>query len=145
MNRAIRWAPVVGVLAWLGALAYYLPGTINHDTAWSLYSTGRWIDGARFYVDLVEINPMILTPDGRVHALDAKVTFDSNALFRHKQLLDLRDLSEEEPVAGSADSTCNCTPSNPFWVMFSHFSFWDSRSTTLTAPGSSAAAPSATT
>src|SRR6188474_1334993 len=34
--------------------------------------------------DLVEINPLILTPDGRVHALDAKVTLDSNAVFRHR-------------------------------------------------------------
>ena len=57
MSRAYRWAPWIGLLAWLGALVWYLPGTINHDTAWSLYSTGRWIDGARFYVDLFEINP----------------------------------------------------------------------------------------
>ena len=33
--------------------------------------------------DLVEINPLILTPDGRVHALDAKVTLDDNTVFRH--------------------------------------------------------------
>ena len=57
MNRVYRWAPRIGLAAWLGALVWYLPGAINHDTAWSLYSTGRWIDGARFYVDLVEINP----------------------------------------------------------------------------------------
>jgi len=57
VNRVLRWTPWIFVLAWLGALSYYLPGTVNHDSAWSLYSTGRWLDGARFYVDMVEINP----------------------------------------------------------------------------------------
>jgi len=46
---------------------------------------------------LVEINPLILTTDDRVLALDAKVDFDSNALYRHKDLLTLRDLDEEDP------------------------------------------------
>ncbi len=46
---------------------------------------------------LVEINPLILTADDQVMALDAKVDFDSNALFRHKDLLELRDLDEEDP------------------------------------------------
>jgi succinyl-CoA synthetase beta subunit len=47
---------------------------------------------------LAEINPFILTKDNRVFALDAKITFDDNALFRHKELLDLRDLNEEDPL-----------------------------------------------
>jgi succinyl-CoA synthetase beta subunit len=47
---------------------------------------------------MVEINPLILTGDGRALALDAKVTFDDNALFRHKALAELRDLDEEEPL-----------------------------------------------
>jgi succinyl-CoA synthetase beta subunit len=47
---------------------------------------------------LAEINPFMLTKDGRVYALDAKITFDDNALFRHKELLDLRDLNEEDPL-----------------------------------------------
>ncbi|MFN2358006.1 MAG: ADP-forming succinate--CoA ligase subunit beta [Desulfotignum sp.] len=47
---------------------------------------------------LVEINPLILTSDHQVMALDAKVDFDSNALFRHKDLLALRDLDEEDPM-----------------------------------------------
>lgn len=47
---------------------------------------------------LVEINPLILTSDGKVLALDAKVDFDSNALYRHKDLLELRDLDEEDPL-----------------------------------------------
>ncbi|MDT8070237.1 MAG: ADP-forming succinate--CoA ligase subunit beta [Terriglobia bacterium] len=47
---------------------------------------------------LFEINPFITTTDGRVFALDAKVNFDDNALFRHSDLRDLRDLTEEAPL-----------------------------------------------
>ena len=47
---------------------------------------------------LAEINPFILTKDGKVYALDAKINFDDNALYRHKELLDLRDLNEEDPL-----------------------------------------------
>ena len=51
------------------------------------------IDGS-----LAEINPFILTKDGKVFALDAKITLDDNALYRHKDLLELRDLNEEDPL-----------------------------------------------
>lgn len=47
---------------------------------------------------LVEINPLVLTSDDTVLALDAKVDFDSNALYRHKDLMALRDLDEEDPL-----------------------------------------------
>jgi succinyl-CoA synthetase beta subunit len=47
---------------------------------------------------LVEINPLVLTKEGSLVALDAKVTFDDNALFRHKDLTALRDEAEEEPA-----------------------------------------------
>jgi succinyl-CoA synthetase beta subunit len=47
---------------------------------------------------LVEINPLILTGDGRVVALDAKINFDDNALFRHPEIVALRDLDEEDPA-----------------------------------------------
>jgi succinyl-CoA synthetase beta subunit len=47
---------------------------------------------------LAEINPLVLTKDGKVYALDAKVNLDDNAIFRHKDLLDLRDLNEEDPL-----------------------------------------------
>ncbi len=47
---------------------------------------------------LAEINPFITTKDGKVYALDAKINLDDNALFRHKDLLDLRDLNEEDPL-----------------------------------------------
>ena len=47
---------------------------------------------------LVEINPFLLTKDNRLIALDAKINFDDNALFRHKDFVELRDLNEEEPL-----------------------------------------------
>ncbi len=47
---------------------------------------------------LAEINPFLVTGDNKVYALDAKMTFDDNALFRHKDLKELRDLNEEEPL-----------------------------------------------
>ncbi|MBL7573059.1 ADP-forming succinate--CoA ligase subunit beta [Staphylococcus saccharolyticus] len=46
---------------------------------------------------IVEINPLVTTGDGQVLALDAKLNFDDNALFRHKDILELRDLEEEDP------------------------------------------------
>jgi succinyl-CoA synthetase beta subunit len=47
---------------------------------------------------LVEINPFITTTDGRLFALDAKMNFDDNALYRHPDILELRDISEEDPL-----------------------------------------------
>ncbi len=47
---------------------------------------------------LVEINPFLLTEDGEFYALDAKITFDDNAMFRHKDFEALRDLNEEEEL-----------------------------------------------
>jgi succinyl-CoA synthetase beta subunit len=56
----------------------------------------------RAYVDtdasLAEINPLVVTRDGRVLALDAKMNFDDNALFRHADVRAMRDLSEEDPL-----------------------------------------------
>jgi len=56
----------------------------------------------RAYLDkdcsLAEINPLVVTRDGRVMALDAKLNFDDNALYRHKEILALRDINEETPL-----------------------------------------------
>ena len=56
----------------------------------------------RAFVDtdasLIEINPCVLTGEGKLVALDAKMTFDDNGLFRHKDLRELRDLDEEDPL-----------------------------------------------
>jgi succinyl-CoA synthetase beta subunit len=59
----------------------------------SLYDAYEKMDAS-----LVEINPFLLTKDNRLIALDAKVNFDDNALFRHKDYAELRDLNEEEPL-----------------------------------------------
>jgi len=56
----------------------------------------------RAYVDLdaslAEINPFLLTEDGELYALDAKLNFDDNAMIRHKDYAELRDLNEEDPL-----------------------------------------------
>jgi succinyl-CoA synthetase beta subunit len=59
----------------------------------ALYSANEQMDAS-----LLEINPFLLTKDKRLIALDAKVNFDDNALYRHKEFMDLRDLNEEEPL-----------------------------------------------
>ncbi len=59
----------------------------------SLYLAYEQMDAS-----LMEINPFLLTKDKRLIALDAKVNFDDNAMFRHKEFLALRDLNEEEPL-----------------------------------------------
>jgi succinyl-CoA synthetase beta subunit len=59
----------------------------------TLYSAYESMDAS-----LVEINPFLLTKDNRLIALDAKITFDDNAMFRHPDFKELRDLNEEEPL-----------------------------------------------
>ena len=48
--------------------------------------------------DIVEINPLVLTADDKFIALDAKIAFDDNALFKHKDIVEMRDFAEEEPA-----------------------------------------------
>ena len=65
----------------------------------ALYEAFRSSDAS-----LAEINPFVLTRDGRLLALDAKMNFDDNALFRHKDLRELRDLDEEDPLEVKASN-----------------------------------------
>ncbi len=70
----------------------------------------KFIKGlCKVYVDtdcaLAEINPLVITGDGGMIALDCKMTFDENAMFRHKDIAELRDLSEEEPAEVRAGNT----------------------------------------
>ena len=51
---------------------------------------------------LLEINPLVITSEETVIALDAKINFDDNALFRHKDILEYRDLDEEDPLEGGS-------------------------------------------
>jgi succinyl-CoA synthetase beta subunit len=73
-----------------------IPGPMANAAANAMMALARAAESLD--ASLAEINPFILTKDGRVYALDAKVTIDDNALFRHKDLLELRDLNEEDPL-----------------------------------------------
>ena len=79
-----------------------LANALGFDAAASKSAASFLPQICKFFVDndcsMLEINPLIVTGDGKLFALDAKVTFDENALFRHKNLLELRDESEEEPA-----------------------------------------------
>jgi len=61
--------------------------------AQALYDTLINTDGS-----LIEINPLILTTEDQIKCLDAKISFDDNALFRHSEIKELRDLNEEDPM-----------------------------------------------
>jgi succinyl-CoA synthetase beta subunit len=76
---------------WLGLKS----GEVNQLVA---LLTGLYKAYVETDASLVEINPLIVTNDGRVFALDAKVNFDDNALMRHKELRELRDITEEDPL-----------------------------------------------
>ena len=56
----------------------------------------------KYDCSMVEINPLVITDDGRVLAADAKLSFDDDALFRHPELLELRDIDQEEPLEAQA-------------------------------------------
>ncbi|NTW57122.1 MAG: ADP-forming succinate--CoA ligase subunit beta [Chlorobiaceae bacterium] len=71
---------------------------VNFITA--LYKAYSAIDAS-----LAEINPLVVTKEGRVIALDAKINFDDNALFRHKDFLELRDIHEEDPFEVEASKS----------------------------------------
>src|SRR5262245_3787778 len=78
------------------AFALGLPNELINQAAkfmQTLYGAYESMDAT-----LVEINPFLLTKDNRLIALDAKINFDDNALFRHADFKDLRDLNEEEPL-----------------------------------------------
>ena len=72
--------------------------TVRFITA--LYKAYISIDAA-----IAEINPLVVTKEGKVLALDAKINFDDNALFRHKDFLELRDISEEDPFEVEASKS----------------------------------------
>ena len=92
-------APGMGLQAFQARkLAFQLgikPQLVNQAVQFmtSLFRAFEATDGS-----LVEINPFITTTDGRLFALDAKINFDDNALFRHPDLKELRDVTEEDPL-----------------------------------------------
>jgi succinyl-CoA synthetase beta subunit len=90
--------PVIGLAAFQCrriALALAIPAALTGKfigVMQGLYRAFEECDAS-----LAEINPLIITQDGQVMALDAKMNFDSNAFFRQKDILALRDLDEEDP------------------------------------------------
>ncbi len=75
----------------LGLGSQHLPEAVRFMTG--LYRAFRETDAS-----LLEINPFGSCPDGRLFALDAKINFDDNALFRHPEIREMRDLAEEDPL-----------------------------------------------
>jgi succinyl-CoA synthetase beta subunit len=91
--------PGLGLLPWQARKLAYgigIPAAAANGAAAAMIALSK----ACLEMDatLAEINPFILTKDNRVFALDAKINFDDNALFRHKDILELRDLNEEDPL-----------------------------------------------
>jgi len=72
------------------------------DSAIDIF-TALWIVFTENDCSIVEINPLVITGDNEVIALDAKLNFDGNGLFRHPELLEYRDFSEEDPAELEAD------------------------------------------
>ncbi|MDQ3879648.1 MAG: ADP-forming succinate--CoA ligase subunit beta [Chloroflexota bacterium] len=77
------------------AFALEVPGELRGDFGRTL--RGLHAAFGESDADLAEINPLVVTPDGRLLALDAKIVLDDSALFRHADLEAMRDLDEEEP------------------------------------------------
>jgi succinyl-CoA synthetase beta subunit len=73
-----------------------IPGAVANKAAAAMMALAKATE--TLDASLAEINPFILTKDGNVFALDAKINLDDNAMFRHKDLLELRDLNEEDPL-----------------------------------------------
>jgi succinyl-CoA synthetase beta subunit len=73
-----------------------LTGSLAGKAATAMLALARACEAVD--ASLAEINPFIATADGLVYALDAKINLDDNALYRHKDLLELRDLNEEDPL-----------------------------------------------
>jgi len=91
--------PKAGWSAWIGrSLAFGLGIPKEQVGAFVKLAKGVYDTFVGTDASMVEINPLVLTGDGRVLALDAKMNFDDNALYRHKDLIDLRDLHEEDPL-----------------------------------------------
>ena len=84
------------------ALALELTGTQVKNAVKTFLSL--WKVFKLYDCSLMEINPLVVTKSDEVIALDSKINFDDNALFRHKDIQEMRDLSEEEPSEVEADS-----------------------------------------
>jgi succinyl-CoA synthetase beta subunit len=100
-DRIIKEAiePGLGLLPFQArklAFAIGITGPAVNLAAQAMMALSKAVE--QFDASLAEINPFILTKDGKVFALDAKMNIDDNAMFRHKDLAELRDLNEEDPL-----------------------------------------------
>jgi succinyl-CoA synthetase beta subunit len=93
VNPAAGFEPYVGRV-----LASRLGFTGDQATQFAKLVEGLYNTFLATDASLVEVNPLVVTTDGRVIALDAKVTVDDNALYRQKAIEDLRDKDEEDPL-----------------------------------------------
>jgi len=91
--------PITGFQPWIGRKLAFALG-LSPDQVGPFAKMCGALHAALVGTDasMIEINPLVRLADGRMVALDAKVGFDDNALFRHPEIRDLRDLSEEDPL-----------------------------------------------
>jgi succinyl-CoA synthetase beta subunit len=95
--------PVVGLAAYQARdLAFSLGLSGNAVNSFVRFATGTYKAYEASDASIVEINPLVVTKQGEVLALDAKINLDDNALFRHKDLAALRDPDEEDPREAQA-------------------------------------------
>ncbi len=91
--------PATGILPWhCRQMAFGLGLKGAQVKSASRFFTAMYKAFTELDASLVEINPLVVTGEGEVIALDAKMNFDDNALYRHKDILELRDESEEDPA-----------------------------------------------
>ncbi|MBZ5514131.1 MAG: ADP-forming succinate--CoA ligase subunit beta [Acidobacteriia bacterium] len=97
--------PAIGFQAFQArklAFGLGLEGALVNEAARFLAALYRAFEATD--ASLAEINPLVVTRDGRILALDAKMNFDDNALYRHKDIRELRDLDEEDPLEVKASN-----------------------------------------
>jgi succinyl-CoA synthetase beta subunit len=95
----LRVDPAVGYSPWIGRkIAFGLGLAAGHLASTVQLTSALHRAFVETDASLSEINPLILTGDGRLLALDAKMNFDDNALYRHPEIRELRDLAEEDPL-----------------------------------------------
>lgn len=95
--------PVSGFQPFHGRkLAYGLGLKGEQAKELTAFAAGIYEAFTRLDASLIEINPLVLTTNGKILALDAKMSFDDNALYRHPELEDLRDIAEEDPMEREA-------------------------------------------
>ncbi len=100
LRERVGWAGLRSFQARRLALGLGIGGDLLNPSVQAMQAVARAYDETD--ASLVEINPFVLTKDGRAVALDAKMDIDDSAMFRHPELANLRDLAEEEPLETDA-------------------------------------------